>query len=167
MDRVMRAQPVTMMAILWGALLGLHPLDSSAKEVYRWVDETGRVHMSDTVPEQYKSSAKRYDSRQFERTEEQKRQAVIDSTRAAEALKPAPPPPLADPIAISSGTAQNQPPLDPDTADCNALHQQFKQAQECYTPYRTKNLGIRGHAFQNCVDIPAPPTRCGLQKIYP
>lgn len=150
--------------------MGLQPQLGVAQEIYRWVDDTGRVHISDTVPEQYKSSAKRYDARQFERTEEQRRRAEINSQRAADALRSSPARPVpANPDAASPATAglpQDTPVLDPETADCDALHQQFKQAQECFTPFRTRD-GIRGgEAFQKCQDIPPPPARCGLQKIY-
>lgn len=157
-----------MMEILCVTCLLLQPQNISAQEIYRWVDETGRVHMSDKVPERFKSSAKRYDPRQFDQTEEQRRQAVINSNRAADVLN-RPVPAATGPNATGPGASsvpENQPPLDPETADCDALHRQFMQAQECYTPYRTKN-GIRGgEAYQACRDIPAPPSRCGLQKIY-
>lgn len=164
------ARPALIFAALWVLFMGLQPQFGMAQEIYRWVDDSGRVHISDTVPEQYKSSAKRYDARQFERTEEQKRRAEINRQRAADVLRSAPVrPALTNPDAANPGTAslpQNQPALDPATADCDALHQQFKEAQECFTPFRTRD-GIRGgEAFQKCQDIPPPPSRCGLQKIY-
>jgi hypothetical protein len=39
-------------------LLGV-ALSAQATEVYRWVDEQGRVHLADSVPDRYKSSATR------------------------------------------------------------------------------------------------------------
>lgn len=163
-------RPILVFAVLWVLFMGLQPQHGMAQEIYRWVDDSGRVHISDTVPEQYKSSAKRYDARQFERTEEQKRRAEVNSQRVANVLRSAPArPTLANPDAMDPATAglpQDAPVLDPETADCDALHQQFKQAQECFTPFRTRD-GIRGgEAFQKCQDIPSPPARCGLQKIY-
>ncbi len=158
------------LATLWILFVGLQPRHGMAQEIYRWVDDSGRVHISDTVPDQYKSSAKRYDARQFERTEEQKRRAEINNQRATDVLRSSPgraAPTQPDATApVTAGLPQDPPVLDPETADCDALHQQFKQAQECFTPFRTRD-GIRGgEAFQKCQDIPPPPARCGLQKIY-
>jgi hypothetical protein len=145
------------------------PQPSLAQHIFRWVDSSGRVHISDKVPEEYRSSATHYDAREFERTEEQKRQAEINRQRAAEALRARPPQRAASPAAgTKPGPVMLAPQpqaLDRQTADCDALHLEFKQAQECFARFRTID-GVRGEAFQRCRDIPAPPQRCGLQEIY-
>jgi len=147
------------------------PLSAAAGEIYRWVDETGRTQISDTVPERYRATAKRYDARQYERTEEQQRRAAAEASETARALEPpkamAPDTTAAapDPAAPTSPPSQ-LPIVDPNTGDCDALHLQYKLAQECFAPYRTREGRIRGAAFQYCTDVPAPPKRCGIQKLY-
>ena len=155
--------------VLWMAVIGLPTQDGHATSIYRWTDESGRVHISDTVPEQYRASATHYDARAFERTEEQVRRAAANRSRTAEALRPPLAPPRPSPPVVQSPglttLAKKPPPLDRETADCDALHREFKQAQECFARYRTRD-GVRGQAFQMCRDLPAPPDRCGLQNIY-
>lgn len=157
------------LAAICTAVSGFLPLDSRAADIYRWTDESGKVHIADTVPEKYRSSATHYDAREFERTEEQIRRAAIKRSETAAALKPAPLLPQSKqaftPAPGLATVAQGTPALDPETADCDALHREFKSAQECFARFRTLD-GIRGQAFQMCRDLPAPPARCGLQKIY-
>lgn len=157
------------MAALWAAVIALQPLDGRAADIYRWTDASGRVHISDTVPEKYRDSATHYDARQFDRTEDQIRRAAVNRSQTAAALKPAPRMAQSNPLPPEPGfattVAMGSPPLDPATADCDALHREFKSAQECFARFRTID-GIRGQAFQMCRDLPPPPDRCGLQNIY-
>ena len=44
--------------------------------VYRWVDEQGKVHYSDLVPERYRNTAKPVDAPPAEPTPEQQRAAL-------------------------------------------------------------------------------------------
>jgi hypothetical protein len=44
-------------------------------DIYVWTDENGKTHLADSVPPKYKASAQRIDSRQFELTPEQRREA--------------------------------------------------------------------------------------------
>src|SRR5262245_969082 len=47
------------------------PLAHSA-DIYRWVDEQGRTHISDTVPERYRGVATRLDAKPIEPTAQQR-----------------------------------------------------------------------------------------------
>src|SRR5665647_1309993 len=71
------------LSILWA------PAPAGATDIYRWVDESGRTHMSDTVPEQYKNSATRIDPGPTELTPEQQKEeqdrAAREKARAAQA----------------------------------------------------------------------------------
>jgi len=48
---------------------------ASATVIYRWIDENGRTHVSDVVPEKYKKSATRVDSAQYEAPPESRKEA--------------------------------------------------------------------------------------------
>src|SRR5688572_22583520 len=53
----------TAMRAAIACLLVLLPVaPAGAADIYRWVDENGKVHMSDVVPEKYRKSAKRIGS---------------------------------------------------------------------------------------------------------
>ena len=43
-------------------LFGLLSLATYAADVFRWVDENGKIHYGDSVPERYKQKAKKLDS---------------------------------------------------------------------------------------------------------
>ena len=49
------------LVLLAASVLWLPPLYGA--DIYRWVDQDGRVHLSDTVPEQFKKSATRIDAK--------------------------------------------------------------------------------------------------------
>ena len=61
------------LALLTFSIMLFSPL--YAGDIYRWVDENGRIQFSDVVPEKYKKSAKKIDSRQYELSAEQRREA--------------------------------------------------------------------------------------------
>lgn len=50
-----------------------------ASTVYRWVDEQGKVHYSDLVPERYRNTAKPVDAPPAEPTPEQQRAPEFDT----------------------------------------------------------------------------------------
>ena len=61
-------------------------------DIYRWADENGNVHLADIVPQRYKASAQRIDSRQFELTPAQQREAEARLARERQALTARPVP---------------------------------------------------------------------------
>mgnify|MGYP001767041620 CR=1 FL=1 len=60
---------------LLGVLAASLAFGAGATDIYRWVDENGRTHLSDVVPERYRDTATRVDSRSHELTPEQRREA--------------------------------------------------------------------------------------------
>lgn len=126
-----------------------------AGEIYRWVDENGKTHVSDVVPEKYKGSA-RLVSPGREPTPEERRaaeeRARLDRERATQASP--------------ARAAQSAPPEPQAQAesDCERAHRLYKESQECFMPYRNANGSIRSEAFQRCAQVPDPSTRCGPVK---
>ena len=76
---------------LLGVMAACLAFGASATDIYRWVDENGRTHLSDVVPERYRDAATRIDSRSHELTPEQQREARERSAREAERADRAPP----------------------------------------------------------------------------
>lgn len=152
--------------ILWGVLLlGLSP-GAWATDIYRWVDENGRTHLSDVVPERYRDRATRIDSRQYELTPEQQREARERAAREAErtphpspaaAEAPVPPAPAAVREPVTKRPAQT---VNANT-DCATWWRLYRESQACFGPYRLVGGGIKPEAFDRCNEIPSPELPCG------
>jgi hypothetical protein len=129
-----------------------------AADLYRWVDESGRTHITDTVPEQYRKSATRIDTRQFEATSEQRREAeeraererarvrAIQEERARGAR------PAAAPAAAPRQAA---------AADCAELHRRYRESLDCFAPYIQANGTTKAEAYSKCAVVKDPSPECG------
>src|SRR5512140_3198728 len=149
-------------------LLPLSPLH--AADIYRWVDENGQTHLSDTVPDKYRNSATRVDTGPTELTpqqraeaearaaqqkklaeEEEARRRAREAADAAGSTAPAPPAPPIRPA----------PRATPNSSDCAQLLRRYRASQECFAPYRMANGAIRPEGFVLCgPDVPDPSGQC-------
>ena len=138
--------------------------------MYRWVDENGKVHVSDVVPERYKKTAKRIDSTQFEASGADRRaaedraaadRAAADRAReqasaakGAAATAIAPPPPSEQ---AAKGKLPSQ-------TECEAAQRRYKESVDCFAPFTNTNGSTRAEAFEKCAPVPDPSQRCGPPK---
>jgi hypothetical protein len=138
-----------------------------AGDIYRWVDDQGRTHWSDSVPEKYRDSATRVDTRQYELTPDQQREAAERSARERPHT-PALPEPLA--AAAPSGAAPQAPappvvkrPVEQvtESTDCATWWRLYRESQECFGPFHTLGGGLKPEAFDHCNEIPSPELKCG------
>ena len=132
--------------------------------IYEWVDDGGRVHLSDVVPEKYQSLAKRVDSRQFEipaaEQDEARRQAAKLKAQAASVPLPLRP---ADP-AIRSGAASapKSGAAASAASDCATWRRRFAISRDCFAGFQLPDGSLRPGAFQTCGnDVPNPEPVCG------
>ncbi|MDO8903772.1 DUF4124 domain-containing protein [Hydrogenophaga sp.] len=138
---------------------------TQASDIYRWVDESGRTHLSDVVPDRYKDTATRIDSRQYELTPEQQREAeqrvdlekarARDDKVAPSAVQEAPAPPLSTPPVkrpVERVTA---------SSDCATRWRLYRESEACFGPFRTVGGGIKPEAFDHCNEIASPEGQCG------
>jgi hypothetical protein len=149
-------------------LLPLSPLH--AADIYRWVDENGQTHLSDTVPDKYRNSATRVDPGPTELTPEQQRETQDRAAREkarteAEAQRRAP---GVAPDA-GGGTApaapapaiKPAPPATTSDSNCPELLRRYRESQECFAPYRMANGAIRPEGFVLCgPGLPDPSGEC-------
>ena len=137
--------------------------------MYRWVDENGKVQVSDVVPERYKKTARRIDSTQFEpsaadriaaqdraaadRKAAEDRAAAVRAREKASATAMAPPPsqPAAKPKPFGE-------------SECEAAHRQYKESLACFAPFVADNGIMKAEAFEKCTSVPDPSFRCGPAK---
>jgi hypothetical protein len=144
-----------------------------AADIYRWTDESGKTHLSDTVPDKYKANALRIDPKIFEPTPEQRSEAQALAARqkdlaaaadasaagrlATEAAQGGPAPTLSGPAPASS----------PSAADCENLQREYRESQECFAPFINDNGTLKPGAFRTCRRPVVDPTlKCGSPKAY-
>ena len=117
-------------------LLGSLALAAQAAEVYRWVDDQGRVVYGNTVPDNYKKTAKK-----VEVGESGPAPAVRTDQPEPKATKAAPvqaqPAPQKPREAVRAGN----------TANCAELMRRYQESLACFEPFRTQDGGIRQEAF--------------------
>lgn len=157
------------------AALGLASSAACAVEMYRWVDDTGRTNVSDVVPDRYRASAKRIDSRVFEigdaRRTEARAEAASQVARAR-ALQPrveAQPRPglgASGSGAASTGTLTAASAAAPIAGnDCAARQQRYLAAVACFSPCVQSNGSVKVECFARCPVLVDPSPQCGLPKI--
>jgi len=137
-------------------LASLAALPCIAADIYRWVDENGKVHISDVVPEKYKGSARRIDGGQAptaQQRQEAEERAAADRARAKASA--------ATPPAIPAAATL---PATPAETECEKAHRLYRESQDCFAPYVNTNGSVRAEAFQNCAAVPDPSPRCGPPK---
>lgn len=145
------------------AMLLAGPWGASGADVYRWVDDQGQTHFSDTVPEAYRDRARPLTlpggpsaeerQRARARAEQARARADAGAPAAAEAAGEAPPPPEPAP--------QKRPARAPDPdADCETWQSLYQESLDCFGPYRNVRGGLRAEAFEHCTEVREPPPRC-------
>ena len=143
-----------------------------AAEIYQWVDESGRTHLSDVVPEKYRATAKRVDSRQFEPTPQQRAAAQALAAREREQAAKAAVADAAGSAAQGDAAAAAKAASAPaapasgasNATDCASLRQLYTQSQECFAPFRNTNGSLKPGAYDKCVEVPDPSPKCGLER---
>jgi len=158
-------------AIVLGGALWLSI--AQAADIYQWVDESGRTHLSDVVPEKYKATAKRVDSRQFEPTPQQRAAAQALAARERELAAKAAAADAAGSAAQRGAAAATKPASAPaapassasNVTDCATLRQLYTQSQECFAPFRNTNGSLKQGAYDKCVEVPDPSLKCNLERF--
>jgi hypothetical protein len=149
-------------ALLLGTLPGVQ-----AADIYRWVDEQGRTHWSDVVPEKYRGSATRTDTRQHELTPEQRREAEERAARdrARLTVPPVPlvtgSPPQATPTVSVPPVVKRPTEQVTESTDCATWWRLYRESQACFGPFHTVGGGLKPEAFDHCNEIPSPRPKCG------
>ena len=150
------------LALLLGTA-GLLP--AHAADIYRWVDETGRTHLSDVVPDRYKRSAVRIDPQSYEPTPAQRREAEVRAARERQraASIPSAGPATRAPGSLTAPTPAAAAPTG-GQADCETSRRRYRESQECFAPFRLANGAVRAEAFKHCTVVPDPSVACGLPR---
>ncbi len=139
-----------------------------AADIYRWVDDAGKTHLSDTVPPKYRARATRVDSAAYELTPAQR--AIAEArARQAGGARPVPPASAPAPAATLGGApaaaigAASRPGAN-DASDCAGWQRRYTESQECFAQYKIVNGATRPEGFRQCTEVPDPASQCGFPR---
>ena len=138
-----------------------------AADLYEWVDDQGGMHVSDTVPDKYKSRARKIDTRSSEVSPQQRSEAEARAAKDKATMEKAQAEADAAAARVRRDSVQRGPVAAPGAApkpvdDCPTLQRKFKESQDCFAAFRGQDGTVKPEAFQKCTDLPDPSTRCGL-----
>lgn len=139
-------------------------LPAHSLDIYRWVDDHGKIHMADVVPEKYRTSAKLVSYRRDIVSDAERQNAA---GRAARNMRPpvpgqvdSTPQPTIATVPNSEQPAQQ--------LTCTQKWDEYYRSQECFAPYMIRNgTGgsiLRPEAYQNCQEIETPALECEYDK---
>ena len=137
---------------------------ANSASICRWVDESGRTQISDSVPEKYRQSAKCTDASAYELSPAQTKQAQERAAREkAQSDRTAGRGSVASGPAGASSAPSTKRPVQgvSDATDCETWRRLYEESQECFGPYRTTRGTTKAEAFDKCNVIPSPELKCG------
>ncbi len=143
MIRLLTTMLLSAMGLLWAP---------AQAQVVKWVDDAGKTHYGDTVPDKYKRRAKpvtlTVDTPSEQQVQEAQARVRKDVAQAgASASSPA-----AQALTGASGASAPQG-LD---MSCEAQWQRYDEAYACFNPYRNANGSVKAEAFKHCTQVKAP-----------
>jgi hypothetical protein len=143
-------------------LLAALACGAQASEIYRWVDENGKTHVSNVVPEKYKKAARRIDTGQApspEARREAEERAAADRARAAASAAAAAARPAPAPAPAAAAV--------PAETECERAYRLYEESLACFAPFLNANGTMKGEAIEKCTPVPDPSRRCGPPKPHP
>jgi hypothetical protein len=132
---------------------------SDASEVYKWTDERGRIHYSDSVPEGKQKQAKGIYVNASNVTEADKKAAEVRLEKYKSDLARVSPSAASAPVPASAATFSSTRPK-PKRTPCEAAWDAYNESYACFDPYRMAEGRVRPEAFQHCKQVNQPPEPC-------
>jgi hypothetical protein len=163
--------PARSQIVLLAAIFMLPYTALGASLICHWIDEEGHTQFGDIIPHQYASVAVCTDSKQYELTAEQKKEA--QERKAAEQAKAltdqATQPNKTDsrksrPSTAKAKTVMKRPiEVITDATDCPTRWRIYDESAACFGPFKTVR-GIKSEAYDSCNEVPNPEPKCGLRS---
>jgi Domain of unknown function (DUF4124) len=146
---------------------------ATATEIYRWVDDQGKTHFSDIVPEKYKDRATPVQAKTNEPSPEERSRAseragkANADTGAASTASTARGASTARPAASATSATKRPPRAPSEDTDCETWRRLYRESLDCFAPYRTVRGTTKAEAFEHCNPVVEPPIRCGRVSTSP
>ena len=143
----------------WITLLLLGSLGAhvQAANIYRWVDEQGRIHYGDAIPMSYEAKGRSIEVKSSEVTDAQRQDAaerVAKERDTVEALA------RARQALTSNASAKATVPIGSGKANdgggCEQEWRRYRESQACLAPFRTATGAIKVEAFEHCLQLKQP-----------
>jgi hypothetical protein len=138
--------------------LPVHALD-----IYQWVDDSGKTHMSEMVPEKFKATAKRVDSRRYEVSDDQRNAALARAAKDKRLLAPKQIAEVAQPTVVNDAK-----PVEPvQQSTCSKKWDEYYRSQECFAPFLRRFSGgatLNPEAYSKCKNVNTPAMECDYDK---
>jgi hypothetical protein len=127
-------------------------------ELFKWVDENGKTHYGDQVPERYQQ--KQQSLKVDKAPSRDERNAALlriqKEKNAANAMKA-----QRDAKAESAGRpAKGGAAAPSNETPCQKEWRLFLDSKTCFQPFRTATGGIRAEAYQHCKEMSEPRSIC-------
>src|SRR5438045_1627688 len=122
-------------------------------EIYRWTDESGRVHYGDSAPDPHRAKAINVNNATMTDAQRQEAAARLARDRALLEKKATPVAPLVSGIESSRAADTN------DAPTCEEEWKKYDDSYACFNPYRLANGAVRVEAYAVCTEV-KQPERC-------
>lgn len=135
-------------------VLALSVTTVQGQEIYRWINESGRVQYSDAPSSISKKKVQVIDYRESAASESQRKDAVARTAKnkAALAKRPEPAAPIvAQPQPVPQNVAAGQ------KTECEEAWARYNESIDCFAPYVLANGAMRQEAFSHCTEVKQPP----------
>lgn len=132
-------------------------IGSAHAELYKWVDENGKTHYGDQVPERYqkKQQSLKVDKAPSQADRDAALQRIQKEKNAANALKA-----QRDATAGAAGKPAKAAAAPANETACQKEWRLFLDSKTCFQPFRTATGGIRAEAYQHCKEMDEPRSVC-------
>jgi len=155
-------------------LTGVMLSHATAADIYRWVDEKGRTHVSDVVPPRFADKATRVDTSASSISAEDQRAAQERAARERklydDQLDAAR---REDEAALNARRTQSAgelipPRQGPTDNECAAKWRAYWASQECFAPFvkgagrRNRPAHVSEEAYLYCKSVPDPSSECSI-----
>lgn len=127
-------------------------------ELFKWVDENGKTHYGDRVPERYQKQRKalqvqKAPSQADRDAAVQRLQKERNAADALTAQRNAKAEAAGKPAKPAAAAPANETP-------CQKEWRVFLEAKTCFQPFRTATGGIRAEAYEHCKEVAEPKSVC-------
>lgn len=131
---------------------------TAASEIYKWTDDSGRVHYSNAAPEGSKSVATTVDVGVKAISELDRKQAEARLAKDRAYLRKAIPPTASTPLpAVSPSSTRPSTRTNP---TCEEAWKAYDESYACFDRYRMSEGRVKQEAFQHCEQVNQPPETC-------
>ena len=145
--------------ILFGAL----SFAAHADEIYRWVDDRGKVHYGSAVPEKFRYRAKKLEAEDPDDLKARRQEAEARLARdkaGGDARRP----PTVEADAAKPATAPVKPAVAPGPVGslsnsdpaCAEKWKQYLASTTCFASFAIRNGSVKPEAYKNCTVVDQP-----------